>query len=46
MIQVACRTPAANVALIVGEGAEVMGIGEDYDDGPVSLQCLQLDDVS
>lgn len=36
MIKVACRRPAANAALIVGEGAQVMGIGPQHRDGTVS----------
>ena len=36
MVTVACRTPAQNAGLIVGEGAQVMGIGSAYTDGPVS----------
>lgn len=36
MVTVACRTPAENARLIVGEGAEVMGIGSTHTDGPVS----------
>jgi len=35
MIKVACRRPAVNAGLIVGEGAQVMGIGPDHSDGPV-----------
>lgn len=36
MVSVACRTPAQNAELIVGEGARVMGIGATHTDGPVS----------
>lgn len=36
MVTVACRSPAQNARLIVGEGAEVMGIGSTHTDGPVS----------
>ncbi|KAI9845325.1 MAG: hypothetical protein M1837_004947 [Sclerophora amabilis] len=34
MIKVACRKPAENASLIVGEGARVMGIGSNQPDGP------------
>ena len=36
MVNVACRAPAENAQLIVGEGARVMGIGDSHTDGPVS----------
>ncbi|KAI9795475.1 MAG: hypothetical protein M1833_007005 [Piccolia ochrophora] len=34
MIKVACRKPAANARLITGEGAHVLGLGSDHQDGP------------
>ncbi|SLM41349.1 Stem cell self-renewal protein Piwi [Lasallia pustulata] len=37
MVNVACRAPAENAQLIVGEGARVMGIGDSHTDGPTTF---------
>ncbi|KAI9888112.1 MAG: hypothetical protein M1823_000047 [Watsoniomyces obsoletus] len=34
MIKVACRRPAANAKLAIGEGAQLMGLGPGHQDGP------------
>ncbi|KAI9796921.1 MAG: hypothetical protein M1825_006285 [Sarcosagium campestre] len=34
MIKVACRQPADNARLIVGEGSDALGIGSNHSDGP------------
>ncbi|KAI9708881.1 MAG: hypothetical protein M1812_007844 [Candelaria pacifica] len=40
MIRVACRPPASNAGLITGEGAQVVGLGPGFSDGPVSKDVL------
>ena len=37
MIRLAARKPADNARLIVGEGADMMGLGSGRSDGPVSI---------
>ena len=37
MVNVACRPPATNAELIVGEGASILGLGQSQKNGPVRL---------
>ena len=40
MVAVACRNPADNARLIVGEGVRVLGVGADAKGGPVRCSSL------